>query len=87
MAWQLAFAATVTLAGQVMLGGVASVADWSSCTPKSTFAPKGRALPKRSVAGAPVLVPALAAGEQVPMWKSPVVEGAVAGSSGVTKSG
>ena len=70
---------------QVATTGVG--ADCNSCTPISTVVPKGRALPNRSVLGAPVLVPELIAGEQFPMWKSPDVEGAVIGSSGVTKLG
>lgn len=36
----------------------------NSCTPKSVFVPKGRAFPKRSVAGAPVLSPRFKTGEQ-----------------------
>ena len=59
----------------------------SSYTPISTFAPKGRALPNRSVVGAPVFVPTFSTGEQTVRRKSPAVEGAVAGSSGVTKLG
>lgn len=35
----------------------------NSCTPKSTVVPKGRAFPKRSVAGAPVFVPRFSTGE------------------------